>query len=261
MADFKDLTDALTDEVLSDMANTFFGARVDVDDALELFHEVSERLHVKLYQVFRTCALMEKICLGLEGFNDFWTCTGMSRNRFYYPAGVECALIMDKPPFAFTGRGEYIKWFGIVYDMLAGAIEEYMHGSIKEDEHGRKIRTVNREDFFKMAEEINIKIEKVNKNVTASDILKFTKSLDPEAMQKESIAGCVGPECKMIDNEMAFTVISIKDIDFPQFPDLPVRKEVASYISGYCSQVWARDKVQVRALLGDLKKNANKEFL
>ncbi|TIH13433.1 hypothetical protein D0S45_15060 [Marinifilum sp. JC120] len=260
MADFKDLTDALTDEVLSDMADSFFGARVDVDDALEFFHEVSEKLHVKLYQVFQACALMEKICLGPDGFNDFWVCTGMSRDRFYSPAGVECAPIMDKPPFAFTGRGEYTKWLGIAYDMLAIAIDEYMHGSIKDDGNGRKMRTVNREDFFRMAEEINIKIEKVNKNVTASDVLQFTKSLDPESVHKENIAGCIGPECKVIDDEMAFTVITIKDIDFPQFPDLPVRKEVASYISGYCSQVWTRDKVRVRALLGELRKNADKEL-
>ncbi|WP_415712952.1 hypothetical protein [Maridesulfovibrio sp.] len=260
MADFKDLTDALTDEVLSDMADSFFGARVDVDDALELFHEVSEKLHIKLYQVFRVCALMEKVCLGPDGFNDFWVCTGMSRNRFYYPAGVEFASILDNPPFAFTGRGEYIKWLGIVYDMLAVAIEDYMHGSIKDDGKGRKIRTVNREDFFKMAEEINIKIEKVNKNITASDVLKFTKSLDPESIHKENIAGCVGPECKAIDDEMAFTVITIKDIDFPEFPILPDRKEIASYISGYCSQVWAHDKVRVKALLKDMRKNASKEL-
>ncbi|NDV24470.1 hypothetical protein [Desulfovibrio sp. JC022] len=260
MADFKDLTDALTDEVLSDMADSFFGARVDVDDALELFHEVSEKLHVKLYQVFRACVLLEKLCLGPDGFDDFWVSAGMSRSRFYYPAGVECAQIFDKPPFAFTGRGEYIKWFGIAYDMLAASIEEYMHGSIKDDGNGRKIRTVNREDFFRMADEINVKIEKVNKNVTASDVLKFTKSLDPAAVQKESIAGCVGPQCKVIDDEMAFTLVTLKDIDFPQFPDLPDRNEVSSYISGYCSQVWARDKVRVRALIEDLKKNVNKEL-
>ncbi|MFW5498776.1 MULTISPECIES: hypothetical protein [unclassified Maridesulfovibrio] len=261
MADFKDLTDALTDEVLSDMADSFFGARVDVDDALELFHDVSEKLHVKLYQVFRACALLEKICLGPSGFNDFWVSAGMNRCHFYHPAGVECADIIDSPPFAFTGRGEYIKWFGIGYDMLSASIEEYMHGSIKKDKNGRKVRSVNRDDFFKMAEEINIQIEKVNRNVSASDVLKFTKSLDPESVRKENIAGCVGPQCKVIDDEMAFTVITIKDIDFPAFPDLPNRKDVATYISGYCSQVWTRDKVRVKALIEELKTNANKELL
>ncbi len=261
MSDFKDLTNALKDEVLSDMADSFFGARVDVDDALELFHVFSEKLHVKLYRVFRDCALLEKICLGADGFDDFWVSTGMSRNRFNYPAGVECTRIIDRPPFAFTSRGEYIKWFGIAYDMLAASIDEYMNGSIKKDGNGRKMRTVNRQDFFSMAEEINVKIEKVNRNVTASDVLQFTKSLDPAAVQKESIAGCVGPKCKVIDEEMAFHLITIKDIDFPGFPDLPERRKMDSYISGYCSQVWARDKQRVKALLVDLKKNVNEELL
>ncbi|WP_319760021.1 hypothetical protein [Maridesulfovibrio sp.] len=261
MANFKDLTDALTDEVLSDMAESYFGARVDVDDALELFHEVSEKLHVKLYRVFKVCALLDKICLGPEGLDDFLVSCGLSRNRFYHPAGVECAEIMEKPSFAFTARGEYVKWFVIVYKMLLERVEDYMHGSIRDEGGGRKVRTVNRDDFFRMADEINVKIEKVNRNVTASDVLQFTKSLDPEAMRKEKIAGCVGPECKAIDNEMAFTVITIKDIEFPEFPDLPPYEEVKSYISGYCSQVWARDKVKVRALLKDLRKNVNKELI
>ncbi|WP_320008179.1 hypothetical protein [Maridesulfovibrio sp.] len=261
MADFKDLTDALTDEVLHEMAESFFGARVDVDHAIEYFHEVSEKLHVKLYAVFRNCALMEKICFGPDGFNDFWVSAGISRERFFHPAGVECASIMVKPSFAFTARGEYIKWFTIVYDMLAGSIEDYMHGSINEHSDGRKVRSVNREDFVRMANEINIKIEKVNRNVTASDVLKFTKSLDPEAVHRENIAGCVGPKCQAVDDEMAFKVITIKDIEFPKFPDLPPHKEMASYISGYCSQVWARDKVRVRALLKDLRHSVDKELL
>lgn len=261
MADFKDLTDALTDEVLHDMADSYFGARVDVDDAIEFFHEVSEQLHVKLYKVFRACALMEKICLGPAGFHDFWVSAGLSRDRFFYPAGVECATIIGRPSFAFTGRGEYIKWFSIGYEKLARCIEDYMHGSIKDNGNGRKVRTVNREDFVRMADEINVKIEKVNRNVTASDILKFTKSLDPSAVQKENIAGCVGPQCQVIDDEMAFHMITIKDIDFPKFPDLPPQREMATYISGYCSQVWARDKVRVKALLNDLRKNVNEELL
>ncbi|GKT28573.1 hypothetical protein ADUPG1_000735, partial [Aduncisulcus paluster] len=74
-----------------------------------------------------------------------------------------------------------------------------------------------------------------------------------ESVRKESIAGCVGPQCKAIDDEMAFTVITIKDIDFPAFPDLPNRKDVATYISGYCSQVWTRDKARVKALIEEKK--------
>ncbi|WP_419779703.1 hypothetical protein [Maridesulfovibrio sp.] len=261
MADFKDLTDALTDEVLHDMADSYFGARIDVDDAIEFFHEVSEKLHVKLYTVFRACALMEKICLGPDGANDFWVSTGLSRDLFFYPAGVESTTLIAKPSFSFTGRGEHIKWLSFAYELLSASIEDYMHGSIEDQDNGRKVRTVNRADFFRMADEINVKIEKVNRNVTASDVLKFTKSLDPAAVQKENIAGCVGLQCQVIDDEMAFHVITIKDIDFPKFPDLPPRKEMATYISGYCSQVWARDKVRVKALLKDLRKNVNEELL
>lgn len=255
MADFKDFSDSLTDEVLSEMADSFFGARVDVDDSLDYFHQVSELLHKKLYGIYRVCVLLEKICLGRKGFDDFWISAGLDRARFHYPAGVVCAGLVESPSFSFTRKGEYIKWFVITYEMLAYRIEDYMHGSYKNDEKGRKVRTANRDDFFNMANEINIKIEKVNRNVTASDVLKFTKSLDPENMLKEDIAGCVGPQCKVIDDEMAFTVITIKDIEFPEFPDLPARRDIISYISEFCSETYAGDKFRVKALLNELRQS------
>ncbi|WP_432736266.1 hypothetical protein [Maridesulfovibrio sp. FT414] len=255
MADFKDLSDALTDEVLSEMADSFFGARVDVDEALEFFHEVSEQLHAKLYSIFRACVLLEKICLGRKEFDDFWISAGISRDHFHYPQGVECAVPNESPSFSFTSKGEYIKWFTIAYELLSYRITDYMHGIYRDDGNGRKVRTANREDFFSMAEEINIKIEKVNRNVTASDVLHFTKSLDPTELQKENIAGCVGPMCKAIDDEMAFKVITIKDIEFPEFPDLPHKKEISSYISEFCSITYSSEKDRVKALLKELKES------
>lgn len=255
MAGFKDLSEVLTDEVLSDMAETFFGARIDIDEALEFFHAVSEQLHGKLYSVFSACALIEKVCLGRQGYDDFWLSTGISRDMFYYPAGVQCASLVSGPSFSFTTKGEYIKWFNISYELLAHHVTDYMHGIYRDDGTGRKVRSANREDFFRMAEEINIKIEKVNKNISASDVLKFTKSLDPAEVKKENIAGCVGPQCKAIDEEMAFTVITLKDIDFPFFPDLPPRREMASYISEFCSQTYSSEKNRVKELLKSLRES------
>lgn len=253
MADFKDLSDALTDEVLSEMADSFFGARIDVDEALDFFHEVSEQLHGKLYSIYRACVLLEKICLGRKGMDEFWISAGIDSELFHYPAGVEPARLLSSPSMSLTSKGEYKKWFFIIYEMLEYRIKDYMHGIYKDDGSGRKVRSANRDDFFNMADEINVKIDKVNHNVTASDVLKFTKSLDPVELQKENIAGCVGPQCKAIDDEMAYKVITIKDIDFPAFPDLPERKEVGSYISEFCSETYSRDKNRVKALLKELK--------
>ncbi len=255
MADFKDLSDALTDEVLSEMADSFFGARIDIDDALEFFHEVSEELNGKLYEIFQICALLEKLCLGREGYNDFWLSTGISRDLFQYPPGVESAQFISKPSFSFTSKGEYLKWVNMAYEMLALSVADYMHGIYRDDGNGRKVRSTNRDDFFRMTNEINIKIEKVNNNVSASDVLKFTKSLDPVGMKKENIAGCVGPQCKVIDNEMAFRVITIKDIEFPEFPDLPERKEIGSYIYEFCSEMYSSDKYRIKDLLKNLRQS------
>ncbi|CCO24470.1 hypothetical protein [Maridesulfovibrio hydrothermalis] len=256
MADFKDLSDALTDEVLSDMADSFFGARIDIDEALEYFDMVSKQLAGKLNKVHRTCALLDKLCLREGGQKEFWLSCGIDAGEFVYPEGTECISFESRPSFSISSKAEYIKWFGIVYDMLSLAIEDYMHGIYRDDGRGRKVRSANRDDFFRMAEEINIKIEKVNSNAAPSEVLKFTKSLNPSAMEKENIAGCVGPQCKVIDNELAFKVVAIKDFDFPEFNDLPARKQMASFISEFCSQVYSRDKQRVKELLKLLRQSA-----
>ncbi|WP_027722825.1 hypothetical protein [Maridesulfovibrio zosterae] len=255
MADFKNLSDVLAEEVMSDVADTFFGARIDIDDALEYFHTVSEKLHEKLYKVFRAYVLLEKISLGSERLNDFWKTTGISSDPFKIPPGIECAGLLVTPTFSLFARNEYIKWYGMAYDLLRERINEYMHGTYKDDSNGRKILSANRDDFFRMCNEINIKIEKINRNVSASEVLKFTKSLDPSVAKKENITGCVGPQCKAIDDEMAFTVITIKDIDFPAFSDLPDRKEVKSFISGLCSANYSREKSRVKELLKSLRQS------
>ncbi len=86
MADFKDLSNALADEVLNDIADTFFGARKDIDDSLEYLDSLSKQLLEKVDGIFESCVLLQKVCLGEDGYKKFWKFAGINRNNFKFPS-------------------------------------------------------------------------------------------------------------------------------------------------------------------------------
>ncbi|OEU69668.1 MAG: hypothetical protein BA863_16655 [Desulfovibrio sp. S3730MH75] len=254
MAAFKDLSNALTDEFLNDMANNFFGARKDIDDILEYFESLSGKLLEQVEDIHKSCALLQLVCFGEEGYNDFLKRADINPSIFNFPNKTEPAVLTDKPSFSITNKGEYIKWVSLAYHQLAYRVEKYMHGIVTSDkaDQGRKIRSLNRIDFYLFAEDINAKIIKVNTNSTPSEVLKFTKSLDPEAVAKQNVTGCVGPECALIDNDMAFKTINIEELNFPEFPDLPADEKLPSFVCKFCSKMYAKNKSEVKDLLKKL---------
>ncbi|SDL17555.1 hypothetical protein SAMN05660337_2354 [Maridesulfovibrio ferrireducens] len=257
MAAFKDLSNALADEVLNDMADNFFGARKDIDDTMEYFESLSKQLFENVDEIFESCALLQKVCLGEVGYKEFWDLAGINPELYNFPEQTECSSFDDTPSFSLTNKTEYTKWVSIAYHQLARRIEAYMNGLITDNEanHGRKMRSLNRMDFYLFAEDINRKIDKVNKNISPSDVLKFTKSLDPETVVKENITGCVGPDCSAIDSQMAFKPIVIEELGLPEFPDLPDGKHTPPFIQDFCSQMYSKNKSQVKVLLEQLQKS------
>ncbi|SME93014.1 hypothetical protein [Desulfovibrio gilichinskyi] len=257
MADFKDLSNALADEVLNDIADTFFSARKDIDDSLEYLDTLSKQLLEKVDGIFKSCALLQKVCLGEDGYKKFWELAEINRNIFKFPKQTECSRFEDTPTFSLTSKSEYTKWVSLAYHQLASRIEVYMNGVFTDDgsHHGRKMRSVNFMDFNLFAEEVNRKIDKVNNNTSPSNVLKFAKSLDHEAVEKEKIAGCVGPECAVIDGQMAFKPINIGGFGLPDFPELPNDDASLSFLSDFCAKMYAENKIQVKELLKELRES------
>ncbi|WP_031484348.1 hypothetical protein [Maridesulfovibrio frigidus] len=254
MAALKDLSNALTDEFLNDMATNFFGARKDIDDTLEYFESLSAQLLDQVEDIHKSCALLQYVCLGEGGYSEFCKCAGIDPSIFNIPSQTEPAEFTGKPSFSITNKGEYIKWVSLAYHQLAHSVEKYMHGIVTSSkaDHGRKIRSLNRIDFYLFAEDINAKIVKVNTNSTPSEVLKFTKSLDPETSSKQNITGCVGPECAIIDNDLAFKTINIEELNFPEFPDLPADEKNPSFVCKFCSKIYANKTLEVKDLLKKL---------
>jgi len=257
MADFKDLSNALADEVLNDIADTFFGARKDIDDSLEYLDSLSKQLLEKVDGIFESCVLLQKVCLGEDGYKKFWKLAGINQNNFKFPSHTECSQFDTAPTFSLTSKREYTKWVSIAYHQLASRVEVYMKGVFTDhgSHHGRKVRSVNFMDFNLFAEEVNRKIDKVNSNISPSGVLKFAKSLDHEAVEKEKITGCVGPECDVIDCQMSLKPIDLGKFGLPDFPELPSGDDSRSFLSDFCAQMYAENKIQVKELLKELRKS------
>jgi len=58
-----DLGDMLVEEVMYDMAETFFGSRVEIDEMLELFEKYVEELKIKSEGVSHRAVLLNTLLI------------------------------------------------------------------------------------------------------------------------------------------------------------------------------------------------------
>lgn len=251
MADIKDLSDALTDEVMNEVADKFFGTRKAIDDVVEYFEEKAELLEQKLERVYHRSAYLRCMSLNDANYREFWISLGIDPEPFRVPDGYPCEMLHEKRPFAFTARGEFTKCYRRSYERLREAVEDYVHGHYVNDPEnkGKKILTVNRTDLFQLCEAINAKVRKVNAEVSPSGVLQFTKTLDPQNLEKEKIGACAAGKCDQFDNDMKFKEIDFNSYGLRDIPILPPEKEVSASIIEFCEELYSENREAVKEMV------------
>ncbi|WP_027178622.1 hypothetical protein [Maridesulfovibrio bastinii] len=254
MDSIKDLSDALNDEVMTEVADNFFGTRKRLDDAFEFFDEKVERLRLKLEKVYVSASYLRCLCITDDNFIKFWKYINVEGDAFSEIREYPCSSLNPKHQFSFTAKGEYNKYFLESYEILYTAVNDYMVGSYVDSQKndGRKILTVNRTDLLELSININNSVRKVNGDVSPSGVLQFTKSLKPDEVEKEKIGACVGGKCDSFDTAMKFKEIEFENLSLPSFPDLPEVKNISSAIKEFCKKVYYDNKDQIKMMIKDL---------
>lgn len=253
MADMKDLSDALSDEFMSEVADNFFGTRKALDDAFDYFDEKVNSLTNKIEKLYRRSAYLKCMSLGGDNYRKFWISIDIDPEPFIVPEGYPCEKVSEKRPFSFTARGGFIKSFGMAYERLHESVEDYIVGNYIDspDGNGKKILTANRTDLVKLCESINANVRKVNSEFTPSSILQFTKSLNPESAIKDKIGSSDSGHSNKFDNDMRFMEIDFASLGLPDFPLLPEEKKISNSIVEFCDELYSENKDLIKKLVSD----------
>jgi hypothetical protein len=240
VSDINDFADQLQMDVISDMAESFFGDRKEIDNALEAFATMVEEFLPVIERMFRAAATLRLLLLDDATADAFCAELGLETCRIPGAEGAP-VLVRDSLPFALTMKGRYAACVEEAYRGLHNAIREYLHGHSFDDpeQPGRKRVTVNYERLRDTADFINGKIEKINNERPVSSVLREVKNMNPEQVEREELLGDASyGKGAGLDKDMCFMPIDFEGYRFPKEADLPPVNEVRPALKRFCKRVY-----------------------
>ncbi len=252
-----DFSDSLVEEVLSDAACTFFGARKQLEDMMELFRSFVETLRENEAKVADQAGFLNYLLLGGKMAGDFYESLNVDSPEVLLESQFSGTPLTTEIPFAFTGRGEFTKLILWAYDDLQKIHDEYVNG--KADDTPREKDTGKISVYYNlivsMCDFINKKVYSINNDVPPSFVLQFAKKFNPGTENKEHITGGMsfcGDSCG-INHNLAFRPVDLDSLHLKRYPELPKQDKVVSEITLFCKTHYSDHKDEIKKRISDLK--------
>lgn len=245
MVDFKDYADQLQQEVVTDMAESYFGARKDVDDMLDVFNIMVHELRQLTPRLSQAAARLHCLLLDRDTAKNFYISLDVVPSCIPYTDEIPRPFF-DRLPFAFTGLGRYERCVFRAYDLFQKTVDEYLNGRYYDDPEikGRKRLTVHYLRIKALVEHINAEIEKVNESPVGGT-LQYVKGMDPEQLQRERLMGEPSSGEGGFNNELQFQPLEMAGLELPLVQDLPSLYKVKEPIKDFCRGIYETRKDDV----------------
>lgn len=247
------LSESLAEEVLTDMAENFFGTRTQLERRIDRLYAHSRRLHQKAHRVAGAAALLRRLLLDEVETRGLGKALGAALDEF--PA----APPPSPPPhwpFALTRRGVFTQLVLDAYGDLHAVREEYMLGRYIPDPEikGRMRVTVNYTSLRKFCDRLNADIDRVNRQASPSQLLQYVKRFDVIQEERANILGSgFDGKTALIDQRMAFEKIDFDALGLPVFPTLPPVAKAQAPIKKFCRDLYRRRPAEIVEMMRTLK--------
>jgi len=254
-----DLGDILVEEVMCDMAETFFGSRVEIDEMLELFEKYAEELKKKSEGVALRAGFLNTLLIDAKTTAEFYSQLKVDPQYLLNKNTYSEEVLPGKMPISITEKSEFTKLFLFAYESLQKACREYARGNNftgydKEDEDEEKKEPVNYALLLNMSRMINEKIQKVNERSTICT-LQYTRQFKPDVIEKEHIVGTGFSDigCDGLDRNMKFEPLNFDSYKIDKYPELPKIDTVKSDITVFAKKVFSDRTTAAKKVLSDIR--------
>jgi hypothetical protein len=247
-----DLGDILVEEVMCDMAETFFGSRVEIDDMLELFEEYVEELKKKNEGVSLRAGLLNTLLIDSKTMREFYSYLNLDPENLLKKSSYSVKVLPEKIPISITDKSEFTKLFLFAYESLQKACSDYAHDDILEEDD--KDQQVNYALLVNMSRVINEKIKKVNERSTVCT-LQYARQFKTETIEKEHVVGAGFSKngCDGIDRNMKFKPLKFDSYKIEKYPELPKVETVKSNITAFAKKVFTANPIAAKKVLSDIR--------
>jgi len=254
-----DLGDMLVEEVMYDMAETFFGSRVEIDEMLELFEKYVEELKIKSEGVSLRAGLLNTLLIDAKTIAEFYSQLKVDHQNLLNKSTYSEKVLPGKMPVGITEKSEFTKLFLFAYESLQKACREYARGNNfmgydnEDEEHEEKL-PVSYALLLNMSRMINEKIKKVNER-SAICTLQYTRQFKPDTIEKEHIVGTGFSDigCDRLDRNMKFEPLNFDSYKIDKYPELPKIETVKSDITAFAKKVFSDKTIAAKKVLSDIR--------
>jgi hypothetical protein len=252
----QNLADSLAEETLQEAADTFFGQRKSIEEAMTIYERHVHQLREIMIQVqVRQSNLHAVLAEDREsGVADFYQSLGIDPEQVPWPGDQSSAdLGMLSIPFALRAKRRYAKLLCSAYAQFASQARDYMHGrTYKDPKDSRRYRvTLNYDQVFALYSSIKKQIQKTNQESSPTEVLQFVKQLDVERSAKESLVGV--PLRYTLDEEMAIPQPDFAASGLAAYPDLPDLDQVRDRILDWADTRYRQDPDWIKRILSQLQ--------
>ena len=260
MADlYTTYAESLEEEVLSELAESFFGARKALDDKIDRLYELAGELRAR-----------EAGVLGKLSFLSYVLCWGELSEAFWTALDVESAdemrCVGDMRPQdwgekrrALTGRARWTKYVAAAYGAASDAVREYLLGGVyvappeqADSGPGRKKLSVHYRQLVAMHAHVNAEIARVNKDLTPSGTLGYVKQFDVERTEKEKITGGGCGLGAGLDAGLCFRPVDFASLRLRAFSELPPLDKASGTIHDFCKARFDDHRAELTAIMDEI---------
>ena len=129
----KNFSNSLVEEILVDVADTFFATRRHLEEMMDMLQSFVKTLREKEAEVASRAGFLHYLLLHGREAGDFYKSIKVDSVAIVSESNFSNKAIPEKIPFAFTTRGKFIKLVLWAYDVLQKACDEYINGKYYDD--------------------------------------------------------------------------------------------------------------------------------
>ena len=255
---FKDnYIDSIADELLTDLAERFFGKRKQLENTIQTLQEHVDALKKKKTQVDMKVRFLNLLLLTPDNIKAFYKSIGIDSDAYALPPEAADKALPPSISSALTAKGEYLKLVLWAYEKLQESVAGYLHGA--PDFGSETTLPENIEAHYTLIDNmclvINEEIEKVNREMAPGQMLDCFRRFDPAGEEKRYITGGgsdYSDDCTL-NQRMAFKPLDCRSLDLPKLPALPPLKEVKSAISDFCKNLYSHETHKALAVIDTLR--------
>lgn len=254
MVDFDELSDALKGEVMTEMADGFFGARREVDSEVEYFQAREADIRLSGQRALCSYALLHALLLDGEAAPQLFAKLGVDPAFCEKVQGVLPCLYV-RLPLALTRKRRFAKLVRTVYEKVAEAFSIYLEGKNYTLPNSREHRrTIGYARYVQWCAEINERIAKVNESHAPSCVLGMARSMGEDTSAAQSVAGAAMDNYSgSLDASLCLKPVYCDTAGVGPLPALPVDEDALDSVTDFAVRLYSEHAETINKILKRLE--------